>query len=216
MLRWLPEFKVSYRNDKPHPLALGGLCPAIPGQWQVIDASNPMRVPSFPGGYGVPDQPVRDCRIGHDRVRQDRSADHKVALLYLHAMKVEIARDHAMGIRHAESAQEIIGAGEYFLDQIMARRQPARIAVRKAAGIEQIRAIKQAGDRGEGIVQLCRIAWQIMIPEQHEIDMLGQRERRPGRGLVILPSELVNQHGEVVQAGEHRLMTPLKPQETSP
>jgi len=35
---------------------------------------------------------------------------------------------------------------------------------------------------------------------------------RPGWGIVILPSELVNQHGQVVQKGEHRLMIPLRPE----
>lgn len=34
---------------------------------------------------------------------------------------------------------------------------------------------------------------------------------RPGWGIVILPSELVNQHGDVVQKGEHRLMIPRRP-----
>lgn len=33
---------------------------------------------------------------------------------------------------------------------------------------------------------------------------------RPGWGIVILPSELVNQRGEVVQKGEHRLMIPKR------
>lgn len=34
---------------------------------------------------------------------------------------------------------------------------------------------------------------------------------RPGWGIVALPSELVNQHGVVVQKGEHRLMIPCRP-----
>ncbi len=33
---------------------------------------------------------------------------------------------------------------------------------------------------------------------------------RPGWGIVILPSELINQRGEVVQRGEHRLMIPKR------
>ncbi|MDF3175248.1 MaoC family dehydratase [Pseudomonas sp. ER28] len=33
---------------------------------------------------------------------------------------------------------------------------------------------------------------------------------RPGWGIVVLPSELINQHGEVVQRGEHRLMVPRR------
>jgi acyl dehydratase len=35
---------------------------------------------------------------------------------------------------------------------------------------------------------------------------------RPGWGIVVLPSELINQHGGVVQRGEHRLMIPRRPQ----
>lgn len=34
---------------------------------------------------------------------------------------------------------------------------------------------------------------------------------RPGWGIVVLPSELLNQRGEVVQKGEHRLMVPRRP-----
>jgi acyl dehydratase len=41
----------------------------------------------------------------------------------------------------------------------------------------------------------------------------SKRESRskPGWGIVILPSELINQRGEVVQKGEHRLMIPRRP-----
>ena len=35
--------------------------------------------------------------------------------------------------------------------------------------------------------------------------------KRPGWGIVVLPSELVNQRDEVVQLGEHRLMVPKRP-----
>ena len=34
---------------------------------------------------------------------------------------------------------------------------------------------------------------------------------KPGWGIVVLPSELINQKGEVVQRGEHRLMIPRRP-----
>ena len=37
-----------------------------------------------------------------------------------------------------------------------------------------------------------------------------QSRSKPGWGIVILPSELINQHGEVVQKGEHRLMLPMR------
>jgi acyl dehydratase len=36
--------------------------------------------------------------------------------------------------------------------------------------------------------------------------------KRPGWGIVVLPSELINQRGEVVQKGEHRLMIPRRPE----
>lgn len=36
--------------------------------------------------------------------------------------------------------------------------------------------------------------------------------RKPGWGIVVLPSELINQRGEVVQRGEHRLMIPRRPE----
>ena len=35
--------------------------------------------------------------------------------------------------------------------------------------------------------------------------------KRPGWGIVVLPSELLNQRDEVVQVGEHRLMIPKRP-----
>ncbi|MFC0385804.1 MaoC family dehydratase [Muricoccus vinaceus] len=35
--------------------------------------------------------------------------------------------------------------------------------------------------------------------------------KKPGWGIVVLPSELINQRDEVVQRGEHRLMIPRKP-----
>ena len=36
---------------------------------------------------------------------------------------------------------------------------------------------------------------------------------RPGWGIVVVPVELINQRGEVVQKGEHRVMVPCKPKE---
>ena len=40
---------------------------------------------------------------------------------------------------------------------------------------------------------------------------LRASKSRPGWGIVILPSELINQHGQVVHKGEHRLMIPRRP-----
>ncbi len=37
---------------------------------------------------------------------------------------------------------------------------------------------------------------------------------RPGWGILVLPAELVNQHGDVVQRGEHRVMVPCRPSST--
>jgi acyl dehydratase len=35
--------------------------------------------------------------------------------------------------------------------------------------------------------------------------------KREGWGIVVLPSEPINQRGEVVRLGEHRLMIPMRP-----
>src|SRR3954452_14855241 len=35
---------------------------------------------------------------------------------------------------------------------------------------------------------------------------------KPGWGIVVLPSELINHRGEVVQRGEHKVMIPRRPQ----
>ena len=39
---------------------------------------------------------------------------------------------------------------------------------------------------------------------------MRQSNVKPGWGIVVLPSELINQKGEVVQRGEHRLMVPRR------
>ena len=38
-----------------------------------------------------------------------------------------------------------------------------------------------------------------------------ESKSKPGWGILVLPSELINQQGEVVQKGEHRVMVPRKP-----
>ncbi len=43
------------------------------------------------------------------------------------------------------------------------------------------------------------------------VGAMRARKSRPDWGIVVLPSELINQHGEVVQRGEHRLMVPRRP-----
>ena len=39
--------------------------------------------------------------------------------------------------------------------------------------------------------------------------------KRPGWGIVVIPCELINQRGEIVHVGEHRLMIPRRPGEAS-
>ena len=39
---------------------------------------------------------------------------------------------------------------------------------------------------------------------------------KPGWGIVIIPCELINQNGEVVQRGEHKLMIPRRPETAAP
>jgi acyl dehydratase len=43
------------------------------------------------------------------------------------------------------------------------------------------------------------------------IGTMRASKSRPDWGIVLLPSELVNQDGKVVQHGEHRLMVPRRP-----
>ncbi|RZL92071.1 MAG: acyl dehydratase, partial [Variovorax sp.] len=38
-----------------------------------------------------------------------------------------------------------------------------------------------------------------------------ESKSRPGWGILMLPSELINQRDEVVQKGEHRVMVPRRP-----
>lgn len=61
--------------------------------------------------------------------------------------------------------------------------------------------------------------WDFLLPiKVHDVlrvkfSVTGLRasKSRPGWGIVVLPSELINQHGQVVQKGEHRLMVPRRP-----
>jgi acyl dehydratase len=43
------------------------------------------------------------------------------------------------------------------------------------------------------------------------VGSLRESKSKPGWGIVVLPTELINQRGEVVQKGEHRLMIPRRP-----
>jgi acyl dehydratase len=61
--------------------------------------------------------------------------------------------------------------------------------------------------------------WDFLLPikvndvlhVKFTVSGLRASNSRPGWGIVILPSELINQNGEVVQKGEHRLMIPRRP-----
>jgi acyl dehydratase len=61
-------------------------------------------------------------------------------------------------------------------------------------------------------------SWDFVLPikindvvhVRFSVTGLRKSKSRPGWGIVILPSALVNQHGQVVQKGEHRLMIPLR------
>jgi acyl dehydratase len=43
------------------------------------------------------------------------------------------------------------------------------------------------------------------------VESLRASKSKPGWGIVVLPAVLINQHGQVVQKGEHRLMIPRRP-----
>ena len=43
------------------------------------------------------------------------------------------------------------------------------------------------------------------------VGSLRESKSKPGWGIVVLPSQLINQRGDVVQQGEHRLMIPRRP-----
>ncbi len=60
--------------------------------------------------------------------------------------------------------------------------------------------------------------WDFLLPIRVD-DVLHVKMRvgamrasksKPGWGIVVLPSELINQKGEAVQRGEHRLMVPRR------
>jgi acyl dehydratase len=60
--------------------------------------------------------------------------------------------------------------------------------------------------------------WDFLLPIKihdvlHVKFSVGSARRsnsKPGWGIVVLPTELINQHGQVVQKGEHRLMVPCR------
>ena len=60
--------------------------------------------------------------------------------------------------------------------------------------------------------------WDFLLPikvgdvlhVKFRVGAMRASKSRPGWGIVVLPSELINQRGEVVQRGEHRLMVPRR------
>jgi acyl dehydratase len=62
--------------------------------------------------------------------------------------------------------------------------------------------------------------WDFLLPIKindnvhikFRIESLRLSQSRPGWGIMVVPVELINQRGEVVQKGEHRVMIPCRPQ----
>jgi acyl dehydratase len=50
-----------------------------------------------------------------------------------------------------------------------------------------------------------------VVRVKFRVGSLRVSNSKPGWGIVMLPSELINQRDEVVQKGEHRLMIPRRP-----
>lgn len=61
--------------------------------------------------------------------------------------------------------------------------------------------------------------WDFLLPikindtlhVKFRVASMRPSKSRPGWGIVVLPAELINQAGQVVQKGEHRLMVPRRP-----
>ena len=61
--------------------------------------------------------------------------------------------------------------------------------------------------------------WDFLLPIKindvlhirFHVQSMRASKSKPGWGIVVLPAELINQHGQVVQQGEHRLMVPRRP-----
>jgi acyl dehydratase len=50
-----------------------------------------------------------------------------------------------------------------------------------------------------------------VVHVKFSVGSMRASKSKPGWGIVVLPSELINQRGDVVQKGEHRLMIPRRP-----
>ena len=64
-----------------------------------------------------------------------------------------------------------------------------------------------------------RWTWDFLLPIaiddvlhiRFHIGSLRPSKSKPDWGIVVIPTELINQNGQVVQKGEHRLMIPRRP-----
>ena len=50
-----------------------------------------------------------------------------------------------------------------------------------------------------------------VVRVRFHVGVKRESKSRPGWGILVLPSELINQRDEVVQRGEHRVMVPKRP-----
>ena len=66
--------------------------------------------------------------------------------------------------------------------------------------------------------------WDFLLPikindvlhVKFRVGTLRASKSKPGWGIVVMPAELINQLGQVVQKGEHRLMIPRRPGAVAP
>lgn len=65
--------------------------------------------------------------------------------------------------------------------------------------------------------------WDFLLPikigdtlhVKFRIASMRPSKSKPGWGIVVIPTELINQDGQVVQRGEHKLMIPRRPDATN-
>ena len=67
------------------------------------------------------------------------------------------------------------------------------------------------GDRVKVIAGRSKGKVGDVLHVKFKVGAMRASNSKPGWGIVVLPSELINQRGEVVQKGEHRLMIPRRP-----
>jgi len=66
--------------------------------------------------------------------------------------------------------------------------------------------------------------WDFLLPirigdrlhVKFRIASMRPSKSKPGWGIVVIPTELINQDEQVVQRGEHKLMIPRRPDATNP